>query len=125
MTRAAIKHEEEQLRGAMLAGDVEVLERLLHEDLLFLGPTGALVGKADDLDAYRSGRQRITRVAPRELVVQLHGPDVGVVTVIAELEGSVDEVVFAGTYRYLRTWRREDSRWQVVAGAVMRVAEAS
>jgi ketosteroid isomerase-like protein len=122
MTRAAIKHEEEQLRGAMLAGDVGALERLFHDELLLVGPTGALARKDEELEAYRSGRQRLVRIATRELVVELHGPDVGVVSVIAELEGSHDGIPFTGAHRYLRTWRRESGLWQVVACSVVRVA---
>lgn len=119
MTRAAIKHEEEQLRQAMLGGDVEALERLLHDEGIFVGPTGARVEKADELDAYRTGRQRFTRLASRELAVQLHGHDVGVVTVIAEVEGTVDAAPFAGTYRHVRTWHRESGLWQIVAAVAV------
>lgn len=119
MTRAAIKHGEEQLRQAMLAGDVDALDRLIHDKLLFLGPTGAIATKAEDLENYRRGRQRITKVEPRELAIELFGDDIGVVTVLTELEGVFDEKPFSGTYRYVRTWRRDGERWQIIAGAVM------
>ncbi|HVJ88510.1 MAG TPA: nuclear transport factor 2 family protein [Labilithrix sp.] len=119
MTRAAIKHSEEQLRQAMLASDVDALDRLIHDELLFLGPTGALARKAEDLENYRSARQRMTKLDARDLVIELFGDDVGVVTVLVELEGSFDGAPFSGTYRYIRTWRREAGRWQIIAGAVM------
>jgi ketosteroid isomerase-like protein len=119
MTRAAIKHSEEQLRRAMLASDVDALDGLIHDDLLFLGPTGALARKDEDLENHRSGRQRMTRLDPRDLVIELFSDDVGVVTVLVELEGTFGGVPFAGTFRYLRTWRREAGRWQIIAGAVV------
>jgi ketosteroid isomerase-like protein len=119
MTRAAIKHSEEQLRVAMLASDVAVLDRLIHDSLLFSGPLGALVRKEEDLENHRSGRQTLTKLAPRDLVVELFGDDLGIVTVLADLEGTLDGQPFGGTFRYLRTWRREeDGAWRVIAGAV-------
>lgn len=119
MTRAAIKHGEEQLRRAMLAGDVEALDGLLHDALVFLAPSGEVARKDDDLANYRSGRQRMTKIEPRDLVIELFGDDVGVATVLTDLGGEIDGVSFAGTYRYLRTWRREHGRWQIIGGAVM------
>lgn len=102
----------------MLTSDVDMLDRLIHDELLFVGPTGALARKDEDLENYRSARQRMTKIEPRDLVLSLFGEEVGIVTVLVELEGVFDGTPFSGTYRYVRTWRREDGRWQVIAGAV-------
>jgi ketosteroid isomerase-like protein len=123
VTRAAIKHAEARLRDAMLASDVVTLDDLLDDGLLFSGPHGTLVRKEDDLEAHRSGTQRLTKLDPRELVVELHGEDVGVVSALVDLAGTVGEQAFSGTYRYVRTWKRgADGAWRVVAGAVVAVA---
>jgi ketosteroid isomerase-like protein len=119
MTRAAIKHAEEQLRTAMLTADVDALDQLIHDDLLFLAPTGAVARKAEDLENYREARQRMTRIEPRDLSIQLFGDDTAVVSVLTELEGVFEGAPFAGTFRYLRTWRRDAGRWQIIGGAVM------
>lgn len=124
MTRAAIKHAEERLRRAMLDADVDALDDLIHDGLLFLGPTGALARKDEDLENYRSGRQRMTAIEPRDLVIELHGDDVGVVTVTTALAGTFDGGAFRGTCRYLRTWRREHESWRIVAGAVVAASDA-
>lgn len=119
MTRAAIKHGEELLRVALLAGDVVVLDRLLHDSLLFTTSAGTLVRKEEDLENHRTGRQKLERLATRDLVVELHGGDLGVVTLLADLEGTFDGRAFGGHFRYLRTWRRDDDGvWRVIAGAV-------
>jgi ketosteroid isomerase-like protein len=122
MTRAAIKHNEEQLRLAMLASDVPVLDRLIHDALLFSTPTGAIARKEEDLENHRTGRQKLTKLVQRDLVVELVSDDLGIVTVVAELEGTFDGAPFGGTVRYIRTWHRpHEGEWQIVAGAVTAV----
>jgi hypothetical protein len=46
---------EDQLRTAMLCADVAALNQLLAPDLIFTNHLGQLLGKEDDLAAYRSG----------------------------------------------------------------------
>jgi ketosteroid isomerase-like protein len=122
MTRAALKHSEEHLRRAMLASDVDSLDRLLDDALLFASPTGALVRKHEDLENHRTARQKLTKLEPRDLVVELFGGDLGIVTVLTDLEGTFDGRPFGGTFRYIRTWHRgEDGAWRVIAGAATAV----
>jgi Domain of unknown function (DUF4440) len=46
---------EDRLRTAMLSSDVAALNELLAPDLIFTNHLGQLLGKDDDLAAYRSG----------------------------------------------------------------------
>lgn len=125
MTRAAIKHAEDSLRSAMLERDVETLERLLDDEVLFVSGSGGVLTKHDDLANYRSGRQVITGHKPRELQIALFGEEIAIATVIVELEGSFDDRRFSGTYRYIRTWRRNrDGAWCVIAAAGVAVPDA-
>jgi len=126
MTRAAIKHAEDTLRTAMLSGDVEALDRLLDDDLLFVAPNGELARKSDDLDNYRSGNQSIHEHVPRDLFIALHGEDIAISSVVVELAGQLRGEAFAGTFRYTRTWRRVASgAWRIIAGAVVGVVPTS
>jgi len=49
MSAEAVLNEERALQAAMLASDVDELDRLLHPELLAVGPDGKLVDKAEDL----------------------------------------------------------------------------
>ena len=112
---------EEQLRGAMLRSDVSVLDSLIADGLLFVAPGGSIVGKAADLELHRSGAQRISQLDFTDLLVRAHG-EVAVTTAVAVVSGTFNEQPFSGHFRYLRTWARTRTGWQVVAGSASSVA---
>jgi hypothetical protein len=55
-----IVHVEGQLQQAMLKNDVQALEQLLHDDLLFAFYTGTFVGKEEDLASHASHALQLT-----------------------------------------------------------------
>ncbi len=114
---------EEALRQAQLTNDVETLERLLDDELVFTGPDGAIYGKADDLHAHRQRWLRLTRLEPSDERVQRFG-DVAVVSVRMEMEGSFRDAPIAGPFRYTRVWYRRPDGWRIVAGHVSAVGAA-
>ena len=46
-----IVHAEKQLQQAMVNNDVQALERLLHDDLVFIDVEGNVQGKRDDIES--------------------------------------------------------------------------
>ncbi len=118
MQQALVETLEASLRQAQLDGDVDSLERLIDEDLLFVGPDGVLASKADDLALHRSGAVRFTSHEPTDLQWRLIAPDVLVVALQAHLEVLVHGQPVSGVYRYTRVWARRGEQWRVVAGHV-------
>jgi ketosteroid isomerase-like protein len=118
MVDTEISALEAELRAAQLSADVDALDRLIAQDLLFVGPDGAFATKADDLAAYRDGVMRITMHEPEELRVRRVGSDVAVVALRTRMAGTYAGAPFAGTARYTRVWAREAGQWRVVAGQV-------
>jgi ketosteroid isomerase-like protein len=116
-SEAEVREVEERLRAAMLASDVAALTDLLHDELVFRGPDGAIVGKEADLASHAAHRLRLTRLEFEEIRVEVDG-HIALVTVLAILAGTFDGKVCDGNYRYTRRWRKTDGRWQVIAGAV-------
>jgi ketosteroid isomerase-like protein len=112
-----VRDAEERLRVAMLTNDVAVLADLIHDDLVFAGPDGAIVRKQDDLAAHAARRLRLTRLDLEDTTIEVDEL-VAEVTVRAILAGTFDGNVCDGSYRYTRTWRKDGSRWQVIAGSV-------
>lgn len=108
---------EERLRTAMLAGDVPELDALIDDRLCFVGPDGGLYGKADDLELYRSGAQKLARIDFEDVLIEQYG-STAIAVVLADLAGVLGGQVFEGRFRYTRTWVRGDLGWKIVSGSV-------
>lgn len=115
---------ESELRAAQLNADVVALDRLISDELLFVGPDGNLATKAQDLEAHRSGAVRFRAHEPEELHVRRIGDDVAIAALRAKLTVELAGRVVSGTYRYTRVWAREsDGAWRVVGGHVSQVSQ--
>src|SRR6266480_5021348 len=69
-----IRDVEQQLQQAMVSNDVQALERLIHDDLVFIDVEGGVQGKRDDIESHASGAVVQTAVDfVEEPVMQLHG----------------------------------------------------
>jgi ketosteroid isomerase-like protein len=117
-----IMHVEGQLQQAMMKNDVQALERLLHDDLVFTFYTGTVVGKQEDLASHASRMLQLTELTFVEPpVTRLYG-ETAIVVVKAHLKGTYQGTPIDSFYRYLRVWLFLEERWQVVAGNVSVVA---
>ena len=117
-TTAQVIACENRLLEAMRTSNVELLDELLHDDLLFNGPTGETATKAMDLTNYRSGNIQLHTVAASDQAIRLIG-DTAVVAVTVMLQGNYLDQVIDGKFRYLRVWKRAESSWKVIAGSVV------
>ena len=93
---------EARIRAAQLSADVEALDTLISDDLLFAGPDGQLGTKAQDLEAHRSGLVRFVEHEPEELRVRRVGNDAALVSLKARLAVEVAGTLIRGTHRYTR-----------------------
>ena len=112
-----IKKLEEELRLAMLISDVSKLSRLIADELIFTLPNGEIATKEIDLDAHRSGLQKLTCL---ECVSQniREFSTFAVVASKMKLEGTFDQNKIDGEYGYTRVWAKMGNDYQVVAGQV-------
>ena len=115
---AQIIASENELLTAMKTSNVALLDKLLHDDLLFNGPTGETATKALDLKNYRSGNINMRTVESSDLLLSFID-DVAVVAVTVALVGNYLGQEIDGRFRYLRVWKLFGDTWQVVAGSVV------
>jgi ketosteroid isomerase-like protein len=119
---AQIVDAEERLRIAMLHSDVSALDELLAPELIFTNHLGQLLGKENDLAAYRSGTLKVKNLKPSEQQVRLHG-DVAIVSVRMQLSGTYDGNPANGDFRFTRVWALSPRKtWHVVAAHACIVA---
>lgn len=111
--RELVLDAERRLQAAQRAGDVDALDALLDDRLVATGPDGGSFGKADDLEAHRSGALRITKLVQEDLDLLLDG-DVAITRVTVSAEAVQGGVRTAGRLRYTRTWVRRDDGWRVL-----------
>ncbi|WP_354165243.1 nuclear transport factor 2 family protein [Burkholderia sp. 567] len=113
--RAVIEPYEAALRAAMLTNDVDALDTLLDDDLIFTVPTGQVIAKHDDLSAHRAKLLRLDALDIQEMGTKMIGEMI-LTTTKAMLAGRFDGTAFNGMFAYTRLWRRPGSNWRVVAG---------
>lgn len=117
-----VRECEARLYAAMLASNVAELDVLIADDLLFVGPTGALVTKATDLHLHCSGGTRFHELAPKALEIRVWSDEFVLASAQIFLRGTYLGNDFAGDYRYTRVWRRGEYGWQIVGGSVNVIA---
>uniref|UniRef100_B8HNK3 DUF4440 domain-containing protein n=1 Tax=Cyanothece sp. (strain PCC 7425 / ATCC 29141) TaxID=395961 RepID=B8HNK3_CYAP4 len=113
-----IRECETRLYAAMLASDVEELDQLIADDLLFVGPTGELATKAMDLELHRTGGTQFHEFVPKELEIRVWSEHFVLASAKIFLSGTYLGNAFAGNYRYIRVWRKGNAGWQIAGGSV-------
>jgi hypothetical protein len=111
---------ENQLREAMKKSDVEILEQLLHDDLLFVLPSGEVITKKTDLETHQSGNLVLEEITSSIDSIKQIDENV-VVTLSSKLKGKMLEQNFEGNFRYLRVWKMFDGQLKVIAGSCVAV----
>jgi hypothetical protein len=117
MSKQDIENLEAQLAQAMLGNDIAMLDRLLSDDLVFSGPNGVIVSKAQDLALHRAGDIIFTTYEIDELLVQFYDP-IEIAHVKVKLAGNFRGEDFRGDFQYLRIYLKKDHQWKIIGGQV-------
>lgn len=99
---------------AMQAGDVDTLDALISDKLVYLHSSGGRDGKDSYLAQLRDGVIDYKRVAPPEPEVVLAG-DTAIVFGRMDADVVRDGKALALDYDYLAVWAREGGRWRFLA----------
>jgi ketosteroid isomerase-like protein len=113
-SEAALRDVERQLQSAVRSGDVELLEQLLDDRVVYTGPDGRSLTKEEDLEAHRSRSLIVEVFDQEELQVTVAGMT-GITHVLATLQGIAAGQPFTGRLRYTRTWVHAEGVWRVLA----------
>ncbi|CAH0533238.1 hypothetical protein VST7929_01102 [Vibrio stylophorae] len=125
MNIEVIQEHENRLKEAMLQSDVDTLDTLLCEQLIFTNHLGQLMTKADDIQGHRSGFGRIQSINMSEQHIRIM-ENTAIVSVLAEIDGTFGGVTSQATLRFTRIWQAtENETLQLVAAHSTSVLTAS
>lgn len=111
---------EEKLIQAIKTSDVEFLNEILHDDLLFLAPNGVVVTKAIDLNAHKAKEMVVEAIVPTiENINIMDG--CAVVVVVYDTKGKMLDNPIEGRFRYVRIWKSFADGIKVIGGSCIQI----
>lgn len=120
ITREDIVAVENKLFSAQLAGNVDILDQLLHDDLVAVAPTGQIVTKAMDLNAHRAKTMTIEEASTVIDEISIIG-DTAISIVTMQAKGKMMGTPLEGQFRYFRVWQRFGDSLKIVGASFMQL----
>lgn len=111
-----IRNLEKDIIDAMLNSNVEMLDILIHDDLLFHIPNGQSITKTMDLEGYQSGHMNISSMSVSDQQIKIF-TDTAIVSSSIYMEGTYLEHEIDGMYKFIRIWKQFGNQWKVIAGS--------
>lgn len=107
---------ESRLSDAIRNGDINALDELLHDSLIFTIPTGQTINKEIDLENYRSGVMTIYDISTTDQTIKTI-ENIWTVVATIHLKAKYNDQIIDGRFRYLRVWKLFNNSWKVIAGS--------
>lgn len=115
MNQARVIEYEEMLRSAMLSNNIELLEELLSDELIFVNHLGEWLSKEEDINVHRSKSLDIAGMEVLEQEVKLFQELAVTVTKVALNGALATGESIGGEYSYTRVWKDVEGKLKVVS----------
>ncbi len=115
MEQEIIRCEDDFLQAFRIL-DIEALENMIHDELIYNNPVGHVLTKEMDLDILRSGNITVESVDCIERKIQRFD-DTAIVSTVIHLKGTMMKNPIDGKTRFLRTWKKFNDGWEIIAAA--------
>jgi ketosteroid isomerase-like protein len=109
-----IKKMERDRAAAVVKGDVAAIEGLTSDDYTLINANGQLSGKAQTMDAIKTGSIKLTSNEVSEMKVRIYG-DTAIVTGRSDAKGVVGGRELKGPVMFTRVYVKKGGKWQSVA----------
>jgi hypothetical protein len=108
----------------MTQNDLEVLEQILGDDLIYTHSSAKVDNKSQYMADLRAGVVRYNTIKPEDVKVRLYsGGNMGIITGKATVEVTVNGKVSEMNLRYTDVYARRKGKWQMVSWQSTRLAE--
>jgi ketosteroid isomerase-like protein len=107
---------ENRLLDAIRNGDINTLDELLHDSLIFNIPTGQTITKEMDIENYRSGIMCVYDISTTDQTIKTID-NISTVAVTIHLKAKYADQIIDGKFRYLRIWKLFNNSWKIIAGS--------
>ncbi|WP_265429072.1 nuclear transport factor 2 family protein [Chryseobacterium sp. YIM B08800] len=122
ITRENVVEAENKLFSAQLVSNVELLDQLLHDDLLAVAPTGEIITKEMDLNSHKA-KTMIIENASIEIDNIKIMDDIALSIVTMTAKGKMMGAPLEGRFRYFRVWKRFDDSLKIIGASFMQLPD--
>lgn len=109
-----IKRLEQDRAEAVVRADTEALEKHTSADYAFINRSGQLRGRAQTMDAIKSGVTKISSFKISDLTVHAYGNS-AIVTGRADIKGTLEGKDSSGPVMFTRVYVKQNGRWLAVS----------
>jgi hypothetical protein len=122
ITRENVVEAENMLFSAQLVSNVEILDQLLHDDLLAVAPTGEIITKEMDLNSHKAKTMIIENASIEIDDIKTTG-DTALSIVTMTAKGKMMGTPLEGRFRYFRVWKRFDDKLKIIGASFMQLLD--
>jgi len=120
INREDVVEAEHKLFSAQRVSDVHLLDQLLHDDLIAVGPAGQIVTKEMDLDSHNAKTVIIEEASTEIDAIKITG-DTALSIVTMTAKGKMMGTPLEGKFRYFRVWKRFNGTLKVIGASFMQL----
>lgn len=120
ITKEDVIEAENKLFSAQLVSNVEILDQLLHDDLIAVTPTGEILTKQMDLNTHRAKTMLIEEASTEINDIKITG-NTALTVVTMTAKGKMMGTPLEGTFRYFRVWKQFDDTLKIIGASFMQL----
>jgi hypothetical protein len=120
ITKEDVIAVENKLFAAQLSSDVDVLDQLLHNDLIAITPAGQIVTKEMDLSSHKTKTMIIEDASTVIEEIRITG-DIALSIVSMKAKGKMLGNPLEGNFKYFRVWKYFEDTLKVVGASIMQL----
>ena len=109
-----LKKLETDRAAAVVKGDADAVAKQTSDDYTLININGQISGKAQTMDAIKSGQIKLTQDDLSDMKVHVYG-NTAVVTGKADVKGVVSGKEMSGPVAFTRVWVKKGGKWESVA----------